>query len=207
MELSMGKEPGYTLNTQLPPLQLTNSLPDQFNINFSVKVPFNLINEMAGKQLSGYEFTYGKYRIRIKDIYLYGSGGKLIVAIGTEGRIQGTIYLAGEPEFDKNTLSLKLGNLDFDLNTKNVLIRSAIWIFHSGLIQMMSSKLTYPLGVQLTEARKEMQSYLEKGQTTGLFRLTGSIDQFSISKIAILPDALDAYFLFDGKLRASLVGD
>jgi hypothetical protein len=207
IELTLGNEPRYTVNSQLPPLQLTSRLTDQFNINFSVNVPFTMINEMAEKQLAGYEFKYGKYRIRIKDIYLYGSGEKLVAAIGTEGSIQGTIYLAGEPEFDKSSLSLKVVNLDFDLNTKNALIRSATWIFHSGLIQMMSSKLTYPVGDQLTEARTRMQSYLDNNQTIGLFRLIGNIDEFSIGKIAILPDAVMAYFLFEGKLKASLIGD
>ena len=204
VQLFFGPEPEYSINPDLPPLKITSSIPDNFNINFSVDIPFSQINELARKQLIGYVFSYRNYKISVLDISVYGQGENLIVALVVEGSVKGTIYLSGILAFDRETMSVGLTNLDFQVSTRNALIKTASWMFHSGLIQKLSSNLVFPVGDRLKDARKELNSYLEQNQSLSFFRIRGDIDKLDPDRILIAPDAVKAFFQFEGKIRVTV---
>ena len=138
------------------------------------------------------------------DISVYGQGENLIVALVVEGSVKGTIYLSGIPVFDRETMSVGLTNLDFQVSTRNALIKTASWMFHSGLIQKLSSNLVFPVGDRLKDARKELNSYLEQNQSLSFFRIRGDIDKLDPDRILIAPDAVKAFFQFEGKIRVTV---
>ena len=207
VELFFGPEPGFTVNPALPPLKITSAIPDNFNINFSMDIPFTQINEMARKMFNGYVFTYRNYKITVLDIAVYGQGDNLIVALAVEGSIKGTIYLSGVPEFNREKLTIGLTNLDFQVSTRNALVKTASWMFHSGLVQKMSESMVYSIGDRLHDARKQLSSYLDQNQSMSYFRIHGDIDKLDPDRILIAPDAVKAYFQFEGKIRVNLSTD
>lgn len=204
IQLYYGAEPEFTLNNKLPPLKVTSSIPDNFSINFSIDIPFSQINEIARKQFTGYKFNYGKYKITILDISLYGQGENLIVAIAVDGSVKGTIYLSGKPAFNKEKMTLGFENLSFSVSTQNVLIKTAAWIFRSGLLQEFSSNLVFPIGDKLLESREAINSYLEQNQSFSYFIIKGDIEKFEPDKILVSPESVKAYFQFEGKIKVSL---
>jgi len=207
VQLNFGAEPEYSLNPTLPPLKITSALPDNFSINFSMGMPFSRINEMARKQFTGYVFTYRNYKITVLDISIYGQGDNLIVALVVEGSIKGTIYLSGIPLFERDSNTVVLSNLDFQVSTRNALVKTASWMFHSGLVQKLSSNLVLPIGDRLQDARKELGSYLEHNQNASWFTIKGEINKLDPDRILITPDAVMACFQFEGKIRISLKPD
>lgn len=203
-ELFYGDEPVYHLNETLPDLKITSRLDNDFKISLGVDVPYTNINEIARKQLEGYQYTQGKYRVEIKDIFLFGSEDKLVVALNIAGTIKGTIYLSGKPYFDKETSSLKIKNVDFDIRTKNVLIKSASWLFHQDLVKVLEQKLAFNIGDQLKSAQSRLQSYLDGNKKIQYFGISGTINEPEIGDILITRQSVKAIIIFTGRIKISL---
>jgi hypothetical protein len=207
VQLYFGQEPEYVVNSTLPPLKITSSIPDNFDINFSMDIPFSRINEIARKQFKGYVFNYRNYKLSVLDIALYGQGENLIVAMAVEGSVKGTIYLSGIPVFNSKNMTIGLSGLDFQIATKNALIKTASWLFHSGLVQKMSENLVFSFGDRLLDARKELNSFLAQNQELSYFRIKGQADKLEPDKIMISPESVKAYFQFEGKIRVGIKPD
>ncbi len=204
IQVYFGNEPKAEINRILPPLKITSAIPDHFTINFSLDIPFARINEVAGKQFKGYVYNYSRYSITVQDIALYGQGENLIVALYVDGSVRGAIYLAGKPVFDKGTNSIRFENLDYSISTKNVLVKTASWLFKSGLIRKISESLVFPFGDQLADARNEIGSYLRKSQTLNYLEISGELLKLDADKILISQEALKTYFELEGKVRVRI---
>jgi hypothetical protein len=204
IETFMGQMPDTTVIRELPALKITSSIPEQFNLSCSVDFPYSYIRDLSMKEMKGYELNYKNYHITIEDIFFYGQGDRLIIALPVDGSIKGTVYLAGTPVFDHDSLAIRFDNLDFDFKTKNVLVKSASWMFHSGLLQTLRSRLSFPVGDRLGEVKSEIRSFLEKNPSFGIFRISGSLSRFDLDKILIAKESVKAYFVFEGRLRVSL---
>lgn len=207
VQLFFGTRPEFEINKSLPPLKITSSIPDNFSINFSLDFPFSWINDLARKQFRGYSFNYRNYKITVQDIAVYGQGENLIVALAVEGSVKGTIYFSGIPVFNKENMTIGLDNLDFSITTRNVLVKSASWMFHSGLLQKIASNLVFPFGDRLLNARRELNSFLDKNQSLSYFRIKGDIEKLEPDNIIITPLSVNARFQFEGRLRVSVKND
>jgi len=203
-ELFYGEEPAYQVNNTLPDLRITSRLDNNFNISLGLDVPFIHINEIADKQLAGFQYRQGNYLVDVRDIFLFGSGDKIVVALNISGTVKGTIYLSGKPYFDRETSSLKVKDLDFDIRTKNVLIRSASWIFHQNLLQNLERQLSFPIGDQLQSAQTQLQSYLDGNKKIQFLGISGTIDKPEIGDILITRESVKAMIIFRGKIKISL---
>jgi hypothetical protein len=206
-ELFYGDEPAYQVNEFIPDLKITSRLDNDFNISLALDVPVKYINEIAAKQLTGYQYRQGKYFFEVKDIFLFGSGDKLVVALSIDGSVKGTIYVSGKPFYDKDSSSLKVRDLDFDIRTKNVLVKSASWLLHQNLLQTLSQQLSFPIGDQLQSARNQLQSYLDGNKKVKYFNISGSIEKPEIGDIIITKQAVKAMILFRGKIEIALDGE
>jgi hypothetical protein len=205
VELYYGQEPACAVNPELPPLKITSALPEQFNINLSLDIPLSYINSFARTTMRGYTMSYGRYRVIVKDIIIYGQGDNLIVELPVEGTVKGTIYLAGIPVFKKDSLTIALDNLDFSVSTRNVAVKTASWLFHSGLVQKLRSRLVFPVGDQLRSARSEVAATLRENRSIENFRINGQVERLEPEKIQITQASLKAYFIFEARVKVSLV--
>jgi len=204
VELYYGREPACTVNPELLPLKLTSALPEQFNINLSLDIPLSYINSLARMSMRGYTMSYGRYKVIVKDITIYGQGDKLIVELPVEGTVKGTIYLAGMPVFNKDSLTIELSDLDFSVATKNVAVKTASWLFHSPLVKKLRSRLVFPVGEQLRSARAAVAATLNENRGVENFRINGQVDRLEPEKILITPQSVKAYFVLVGKVGVSL---
>ncbi|MCK9422063.1 MAG: DUF4403 family protein [Bacteroidales bacterium] len=207
VELYWGREPAYTVNPELPPLRITSALPGQFNINISLDIPLSYINSLARTTMRGYTMAFKNYKVIVKDITIYGQGDNLIVELPVEGTVKGSIYLAGVPVFNKDSLTIELDNLDFSVSTKNVAVKTASWLFHSGLVQKLRTKLVFPVGEQLRSARESVAATLRENRSVENFRINGSIEKLEPEKIQITPQSVKAYFVFEGRVRVIFSGE
>jgi len=205
VELYYGREPACTVNPELPPLKLTSALPEQFNINLSLDIPLSYINSLARTTMRGYTMSYGRYKVIVRDITIYGQGDKLIVELPVEGTVKGTIFLAGTPEFNKDSLSIELSGLDFSVATKNVAVKTASWLFHSPLVQKLRSRLVFPVGEQLRSARAAVAASLRENRSVENFKINGQVDRLEPDQIRITPASVKAYFVLTGRVKVSLV--
>jgi hypothetical protein len=202
--LSYGREPEYSVNSTLPEIRITSRIDNSFQINLPVDIPFEKINELARQQMVGYQVTQGTHQIRVNDLSVYGHGDDLVVALNVSGSINGTIYLAGKPFYDKDSSSIKIRDLDFDIRTKNVLYKSASWIFHHGLVQTLEKKLQFPVGKDLEQTRKEIQSYLDQHRKLDIFTMDGTIRNLTLNEMIITKNSVKVYFVLEGNINVKM---
>jgi len=205
VELFWGREPEYSVNPVLPNLKITSALPENFQINFALDMPFTHIDSLAASQFSGYVYKYGKYTLKVNKISVYGQGDLLVVALEVEGSLKGSIYLTGKPVYNKENMTISLSELDFQLSTRNALVKTASWLFHSGLVQKLSENLVFPIGSTLREAQTEMNSFLKKSPSFSQFKFTGKLDKIEPDQILITRGSVKAYFRFEGNIKLSLL--
>jgi len=181
-----------------------NNLHDYLQKN---GIPFTEMNAIAKKQLAGYTFRQGKYVLKVEDAELYGKGDKLVVAANVSGSVKGTIYLTGTPWFDKTTNTLRIRELDFDVRTKNTLVKSASWLLKGGITGKLTESLSFPASEYLSEARKQIGGFLSQKHSYGYFTFTGRLDQIDIGRILITRSSVKALFTFSGNLTVGLKED
>lgn len=206
-ELFYGTMPAYNLVTTIPELKFLSRLDEGFSVSLLTTVPFDRINEIAVRELKGYTFTQGKYTLKLEDVSLFGNGERLVVAARVSGSVKGTIFLTAIPWFDKATATVKLRDIDFDIRTKNALVKSASWILRGGITGKIAEKLEFPAGDLLDRARRELRSYLAQEHTYRYVTVSGTLDRADLEKIAITPSAVSLLFTFRGTLNAGLAGD
>ena len=203
-ELFYGTPPDRSVSTGPPLLKITSRLDDGFSVSLVSEVPFSEINTIAKKQLNGYTVKQGKYTLKIEDVELFGNGDKLVIAANVTGSIQGTIYLTGTPWYDKLTSTLRIRELDFDVRTKNALVKSASWVLKGGITGKLSESLSFPAGKILDQAKVKLHSWLSVNHRFGYFSVSGSLDRLELDKIAISSGSVKALFTFSGVLKLGL---
>ena len=55
--------------------------------------------------------------------------------------------------FKATDKSIEIKDVDFDINTKNALIKSAGWLLHGAFINLIEPKLKYPIADKIDEGK------------------------------------------------------
>jgi hypothetical protein len=206
-EVFYGPRPVPSADSVIPVLKFTSRLDEGFTVSLMTDVPFTEINVIARQQLSGYTMTQGKYSLRVEDAEIFGNGEKLVLAAKVSGSVKGTIFLTGEPYYDKLTSSLRVRNIDFDLRTKNALVKSASWVLRGGIVGKVSEKLAFPVGDLLLQARSRLQFWLSQKHSYSYFTVSGTLEGLDLEKVLITKGSVRALFTFKGKLNLGLTGE
>ncbi|MGE5424171.1 MAG: DUF4403 family protein [Syntrophothermus sp.] len=196
--------PAYLLSASLPQILFTSKIDDISSINLVTDIPFSHINELAAGELKGYTIRQGKYTVMVDNIILFGSGDKLVIATDLSGSVKGTVYFSGKPYFDRAAHSFKINDLDFDVKTRNVLIRSASWLYHNNFLESVQQKLNFPVAVQLGSIKEQLQTVLNENAKQDMFRFSGVINKVDIGNIYITRAGIRGIFEFSGNTKITL---
>jgi hypothetical protein len=130
-ELAVGPEPAPPPPLPLPNLKLVNTLDRNFRIALNADLLYRDILNIASPLLLNRLFDSDGKTIIIKDLDLYGNGDNFIVKVATNGSLEGVFYLTGKPRFDPLTNIFSVEDVDFDMQTRSLLLKSADWFLHS----------------------------------------------------------------------------
>ncbi len=200
-ETFIGEKPEAMINRELPQVTIVDSISSQFNIGLSGKIPTTEINRLLEENFQDqtYSFNNNKQQVTITDVELYGSGINLIIRAGLKGSINGNIYLKGIPAFDGITQTLYLENLDFDLDTKNKLVKTASWLMHGRLIEEFKNSLSIPLGSQIEWASDMITESLDNLEIAPGIYINGHLDELTPSGVFITEQSVIASVIAKGK--------
>jgi len=200
-ELFVDKEPPKAEAIPLPDLNITDKLDSKFSIFLNADIPIKKIDEIAEKEISGKTFTSGKKSVTVKEIKVYGSDDKLIVKINLSGSISGNIYLAGKLYYNPETKSVGMREVDFDVSTKNALIKSANWLLHQSLTNIIEKRLVYSIAENIDQAKKLIQDNITENRTIKGIVLKGNLDKIDVDNIYITPESIIAVVYLEGYLK------
>lgn len=207
-ETFLGNKPSDAVVASVPGLKLVSQLEDKFEVGLIAQIPYSQARKIAIDKTGGktYEFMDGKYKITVVDLEIYGQGEFMVVAATLKGSLNGKVYLKGKPTFDPIEKSVKMGELDYDLDTKNRLAKTADWLAHGKFLKMIEPYFSISIAAQLEEAKKTIQNNLAGNQFNKKINLFGKLDQLTPDKIYITESGIQAVISAKGKIEVRVAG-
>jgi hypothetical protein len=198
-ELAVGKEPPAQPLLPLPNLKLVNTFDKAFRIVLSADLFYKDLRVIASALLLNKQFGSDGKNIVIKDIELYGNGDKLVIKLQTEGSLDGLFYLTAKPVFNPQTDVFSVEDVDFDMQTTSLLLKSADWLLHSAIRSNIQEKLNMNLTEQLERTRQMAGKALAKVQLVEHVFLKGGIKNLKFNDMIIREDKISIQVYSEGE--------
>ena len=96
--------------------------------------------------------------------------------------------------------------VDFHLDTKNKLLKSANWLAHGKFCKVMEKNMAFPMGEQLDVAKKETETYFKNYEVSKGIFINGGLTKLETSRIYLIQDALIAVMKIEGTLAVKVDG-
>ena len=162
-----GDIPHPIINNTVPNLDAYSSSDNGFSVALSGEVTYAFASQMLRSQVGGqtYQLDDNKYSMKVDSISLSGNADYVLIRLDLEGKklsgdektIKGTVYMQGVPYYDPQDMTIKVKNLDYNVKTKNVLIKSAGWLLKAGLENEIKKHLVFSLKDKLEETKQTLQ--------------------------------------------------
>ncbi|QMU30745.1 DUF4403 family protein [Adhaeribacter radiodurans] len=210
-------KPQVKVNPNLPKLITDNRLADNVQIGLIGEVPYPHATKLIQEQVAGKTFTFenGKQQITINNAEISGSGDKLVVMLDVNGKaktglftkkIVGKVFLKGIPYYDAATASIRIRDVDYDLQTKDQLLKTASWLAKGRFIRNIQDQINFPVKTQLEQARTLLQNSLDQSaRVNDAILLKGNIRSFTPDNIYLTPTSIKAVVNAEGNLTVQIV--
>ncbi|KPM49573.1 DUF4403 family protein [Jiulongibacter sediminis] len=199
---SVGKtEKKIRQSTELPPIKFVKKLPEGFGVYLYNLVTFSQAEKISNElfRSSRYKFSGGR-EIEILGVHVFGGEkNKLIIQINTAGDLNGTIFLTGDPVYDDKRRELILTNTEFDLKTKNVLKKAALWVMEGNLEKSIESDFGIPVDPIFEMAKNSIDEFFKTELQNGI-KLNGKVNEIKPIGVNLQPEGLMTIVEINGDL-------
>jgi hypothetical protein len=198
-ELVVGPEPVTAPLRPLPNLTLVRTFDKNFRISLNADLFYKELRSIALAGLRGKKFDSEGKSITIKDFDLYGSGDHLVVKLETLGSLEGVFYLTAKPVFDAKTNVFSVENVDFEMQTRDLLLQSADWFLHGTIRSTIQEKLNMDLTQRVEQTRKMAGEALAKVPLVEHIFLQGTIKNLMLNDVIVQQDKIAVRIYTDGE--------
>ncbi len=216
ISVSTDGKPQIQVNKNLPKLLIDNRLSDDIQIGLTANIPYEHASKLLQEQVAGqtYKFDGDKSQLTVKNATISPGGQQLIMMLDVDGKtkaglftkkIAGKIYLRGTPYYDAQSATIKVRDIDYDLDTKDKLLSAASWLAKDKFKEMIQAQVNFPVQGQLTEAKKMLQKNLDQSaRVHESVLLRGSIKDIVPENIYLTPAGIKAVITANGNLTATI---
>jgi hypothetical protein len=134
-------------------------------------------------------FALGKEKINITSLKLFPASEKLGVEVGFAGTKKGTFYLLGVPSFENTKNQIALKNVEYDIATKNVLIKTAKWMMDETIRKKLEEQMVFDVSDLMNLTKKSIGESLNQTLDGGI-KIQGKLKSLEISGWSLQQDAL-----------------
>ncbi|MEZ4964307.1 MAG: DUF4403 family protein [Saprospiraceae bacterium] len=205
-DVTFGAKPWFRQNSTLPGLQHISEAPDEFQIRVATDVPFPEAERMAKNMMIGQVFESGKKKVKVEDIQLWGNNDRLVVNTKLSGSFNGNIYFIGRPQFNPDRNQIEVRDLDFHVDTRSFLLRSAAWLFQGTIKNQMKNAMTFPLENNIAELKTSVQQSLDHYELQPGVVLSGVVDSITVENTRITPTSIRVNLFSKGRLNLDVRG-
>lgn len=205
-DVSFGEKPSFRENSNLPDLKLLHEAPDDFQMRFATDVPFAEAERIAKNMMVGQVFESGKKKVTVEDLTLWGNNDRIVVNAKLSGSFNGQIYFIGRPEFNAEKNQIEVKDLDYHVDTRNFLLRSASWIFQGAIKKKMAASMTFPLAENIAYIKNSVQQSLDNYQIQPGITLYGALDSVAVQDTRVTPTGIRVNLFSTGKVNVDVKG-
>ena len=182
-------------------------LPNNFILQTTVNIPFTEATAIAEKTFLGKEFDFreGKSKVKITSIKVYGEKDRIMIEAATEGAIEGTSFISGIPVYDEMKRKIVLSDTQFKLKTKNILYKTATFLFQGKIVKMIEDEYGIPTAELEDSSKKSIEETFNKEYYKGL-KMNGKVFKLKPSQIILNPVGITAIIDTQAQLELSVKG-
>ena len=183
----------YVPQTPVPDLSTANN-PGGFNIFLEAALQYDSLSNVLDSFLVNKRFdvTEGLFKkhIIVRNTTVSGDeNGDLLIQLDFTGSFDGTVNFTGKPVYNQEKKIIEVQDLDYDLKTKSLLLKTAKWLFNKRIINELKKYASFELGPYYDTASTTMNTWLNREWTKGI-RGTGSITDLKLTSVYALPQHL-----------------
>lgn len=206
METIVGKQPESKFNANKIVLKSVAKIPNQITANIAAISTYIDASKIMTKNFAGQEFGSGSKKVTVKNVSIWHKDGKMVIALDVLGSINGTLYLNGFPSYNAKTKEIYFEKLDYVLDTKSKLMRTASWLGQAYILRKMEESCRYSIQPNLEEGKTSMASYLKNySPMPGVF-VNGKMEDIQFDKIQLTNQAIIAFIKINGTVNVSVNG-
>ncbi|HEU0065234.1 MAG TPA: DUF4403 family protein [Flavisolibacter sp.] len=177
----------------VPDLTPANN-PGGFNIYLEAALQYDSLSTVMNNYMANKRFDLSqgfiKNHIIIQKTSLAGTPeGNLKITVEFTGSFDGTAFFTGKPVYNAEKKLIEVQNLDYDLQTKNLFLKTAKWLFSSKITSELKKYSSIDLSSYYDTASKTLNSWLNKEWTKGITG-SGSITDLKLTAVHALPEHL-----------------
>ncbi len=206
MQTMVGQEPKNTFNKDLILFKSMSKVPNKTTATVAAISTFESASRIITKNFQGKEFASGTRKIVVQKVALWAKDSKMIIELSMTGSLNGSIYLSGIPNYNAVTKEIYFENMDYVLNTKGILTRTANWLLEGLILKKIQANCRYSIKENLEEAKKNMIPYLTNySPMKGVF-VNGTLTDFEFEKVELTNKAIIAFITTTGTINVSIDG-
>ena len=206
MQTMVGQEPKNSFDAAKIVLKPVASIPENTTASVVAVSTYESASKIVTKNFQGQEFASGSRKIVVQKVDLWQKDGKMIIALDVLGSINGTIYLSGIPNYNPISKEIYFDQMDYVLNTKGILTKSANWLLQGTILRKIQENCRYSIKGNLEEGKKSMNPYLSNySPMKGVF-VNGTLNDFEFEKVELTDKAIIAFITTSGKMSISIDG-
>jgi hypothetical protein len=154
-----------------------------FNINIDLIADYDSLSGIMNSQLTGKVIDIKKKKIILGNTKIYGASNRqLNIEVTFTGSKSGKMYFKGTPSFNDSLQELSFPDLNFELETKSILLKSAKWLFNDKITSMIKKSTTFNMNSVLKDAAKMIEDNLNQ-DIEGNIKLSGKVKSMKVSSI------------------------
>ncbi|OCB74376.1 DUF4403 family protein [Flavobacterium crassostreae] len=206
METWIGQQPETKFDATKIVLKPVTKIPNQITATIVAVSTYLDASKIIRKNFAGQEFQSGSKKVQVQDVTLWHKNGKIVVALELTGSINGKIYLTGSPQYDNKSKEIYFGSLDYVLDTKNKLIRTANWLAQGYILNKIKASCRYSIESNLEEGKHTMQKYLQNYSPMAGVYVNGKMETLAFDTIQITKNAIIAFIKANGQVNITVDG-
>ncbi|SHI32385.1 DUF4403 family protein [Flavobacterium terrae] len=206
MESSIGLKPKSNFDRNKIVLKTTSNLPERVVANITAVSTYQDASRIMTQNFKGQVFGSGKRKVVVQNVQIWHKQGKMIIALDMTGSLNGRIYLSGFPQFDADKKELYFDELDYALETKSRLMKTANWLFQGMVLTKIKESCRYSIQPNLEEGKKTMLQYLNNySPVTGVF-VNGKMNDITFEKVQLTNSSIIAFLNITGNVKVTVNG-
>jgi hypothetical protein len=206
MQTVVGTEPKSAFNGNSILLKPVLKIQEKTEVTIAAISTYESASRIITKNFKDQVFSSGSRKVIVKSVSIWAKDSKIIIELTTSGSLEGTIYLTGIPNYNGLTKEIYFDQMDYVLNTKGLLTKTANWLLQGVILKKIETNCRYSIKENLDDANKSMQGYLNNySPMKGVF-INGSLNGFELDKLELFKDAIVAFIKTQGKISVSIDG-
>jgi hypothetical protein len=206
MQTMVGSKPKNTFERKDIQFKAVTKIPEKLTANIAAISTYESASRIISSNFQGKEFASGSRKIVVQNVALWQKDSKIIVALDMTGSINGTIYLSGIPNYNAVTKEIYFDQMDYVLNTKGLLTKTANWLLQGVILKKIQENCRYSIKENLEEGKKSLLPYLNNySPMKGVF-VNGTTSDFEFEKVEVTNKAIIAFITTTGKMNVKIDG-